>query len=927
LDNNVKITFTGTGTLTNVDGDIFGVVMHGNGNATNSTVEISVGDGTLINSDGDIFGALLYSNTGTGDIVNATVDISVGGGTIASDNEITGGNTNGSGSISKSGVKITVASGTVTNESAVTGAISNSGSASSNFVDITVGDGGTFTIADDSEAYIMASSTDDGNALENRVNIKLGDGATFALGTNPSSADSYVMGANVSGDGTAEENSVSVTCIDPSNCGTFQAYRVFGAATQDGKSIKNTVGISAASIIRGDVIGGNSMNGAVEQNQVSLSGDVEIGGNVSGGSSYSNKTEGNTVSLNGGTVIDGDVFGGWTSTGIASGNTVNLNGDDHVKGTVNGGWADTGKADGNTVNLIGSSLIDGDVYGGFSVSGTADGNTVNMTGDVEVKGDVYGGLSTTGSADSNSVVLIDFEDASASSGNIYGGFSIGSSKGNNVSITNSTISKSIIAGYTTSSTADAVENSIYLGGNIKLANAAVKLSGGSTAGTGDSFTKNTLTLDFVDYSGGAATTFAALSDFDTINVNVATSVAMKAVEGAGGPPIIPVAQADLGSSSSPTVINTNMIGDGDIPDGAVLNMLPAGASTTGDAVVNLRLNFFNLVTTPLNNAQLTVLAHGLTDEAKVFGELPLADVSFVNRGSDLLAGQGIPSAMASAFGSTGVAAFATLGYGQYRTETGSHIDVKGLSGEIGAAIGTETSAGPFAVGFFLEFGDGSFDSYNEFAGVPAIHGEGDLSYIGGGLFARLDLGQFDSSHPYFEISARFGKTDADFKSRDISFVGPDFKFDMDAKYWGFHAGGGYVIDFKGNGFDATLDLSAKYFHTRRGGDDFLILGNRVNLSSVTSSRVKVGARLNAAITQTIKGYFGLYYEHEFDGDSRVTYGGVALPEATLKGSSAVGELGLIVSAPESPVEFQMGVQGSVGRRDGISGNLSVRYTF
>jgi hypothetical protein len=315
----------------------------------------------------------------------------------------------------------------------------------------------------------------------------------------------------------------------------------------------------------------------------------------------------------------------------------------------------------------------------------------------------------------------------------------------------------------------------------------------------------------------------------------------------------------------------------------------------------------------------------VNDDAKALSELPLADVSFVNLGSDLIASQAIPAAMASAFGTVGVATFASVSYSWQRAETGSHVDVKGLSGDIGLAVGTETSAGPFAAGAFLEFGDGSFDSYNDFAGIPTVHGEGDLSYLGGGVFARLDLGQLEASHPYFEVSARFGKTDADFRTRDFQAAyGTEIKFDFDARYYGFHAGGGYVI---GLGDTLSLDLSAKYFYTHRDGEDFLIEGDRASLSSVVSSRIKAGGRLNFGITESIKGYFGAYLEHELDGDSTVTYVNTKLPEVTLGGTSGVGELGLIVRAPSSPFEVQLGVQGSGGRKDGLSGSLSLKYTF
>jgi hypothetical protein len=322
----------------------------------------------------------------------------------------------------------------------------------------------------------------------------------------------------------------------------------------------------------------------------------------------------------------------------------------------------------------------------------------------------------------------------------------------------------------------------------------------------------------------------------------------------------------------------------------------------------------------------TITGREASPQAKAVSELPLADVSFVNYGSDLLVGQTIPAAIAGIAGEIGVAAFATVGYSWQRTETGSHVDVKGFSGDVGIAVGAETSVGPFAAGLFLEFGKGSYDSFNEFNGFASVRGEGDLSYLGGGAFARLDLGAKDASRPYFEASFRFGRTDGDFGTRD--FEGTDNRpvdYDLDSDYFGFHAGGGYVIAF--SGFDGTLDLSAKYFHLRRDGDDFTLLGGDATLSSVTSSRIKAGGRLTVGITPVIRTYFGAYFEHELDGDSRVTFMDVPLPEASLGGSTGIGELGLLVSSPGGGLEFQIGVQGSAGRRDSFSGNMSLRYTF
>jgi hypothetical protein len=491
---------------------------------------------------------------------------------------------------------------------------------------------------------------------------------------------------------------------------------------------------------------------------------------------------------------------------------------------------------------------------------------------------------------------------------------------------NTALGSDVIGGYVGNGTGNATNNKVKLSGEINLSSAGLNLSGGA-GGVTDTRTGNTLEMNEVDYGSGPSS-FGTISNFENYNLTVTSKQAQDASSSL--PTSLLVATTiDLGTDANLVV---NVTGQGQLTVGQKLTVMTGTTPLSGNvkvlAVGSQGLFREYVYNTSATSTEIFAEVEEVITRAdtKALSELPLADVSFVNRGSDLIAGQGIPAAMTSIAGNVGVVAFATVGYGWHRAETGSHVDVKGMNGDVGIAFGTETSAGPFAAGAFVEFGDGTFDSYNEFAGIPSVHGEGDLSYIGGGVFARLDLGQSDASRPYFEASVRFGKTDAEFRTRDFQLAnGREIKYDFDAKYWGFHVGGGYIIDF--SSFDGTLDLSAKYFHTDREGDDFLIDGERASLSSVTSSRVKAGGRLTAGLTPSIKTYFGLYYEYEFDGDSHVTFAGTDLPKVTLGGSTGIGELGLIVSTPDSPLEVQMGVEGSAGSRDGISANLSLRFTF
>ncbi|MDR3152752.1 MAG: hypothetical protein LBW85_00425 [Deltaproteobacteria bacterium] len=721
--------------------------------------------------------------------------------------------------------------------------------------------------------------------------------------------------------------------------------------------------------VTGDVIGGYAENVAgalIEGNEVILSGTAAItrdvhGGGVkwSDGSLTANAVTLNNVKMSAGTVA-GRVIGGHVTAGKADFNTVMLTGGRAA--AVAGGYSSAGtaevsdneaslrSADGavsvsavygghvagagsvsrNKVKLEAGQHalnVSGEVIGGKSASaGDAVSNIVSLkglSGASSITGPVTGGHAAGGKAVSN---VVELENVSISGFNITGGFGSGGATGNNVLIRDSAVGSDVFGG--NSSSGPATGNKVTLSGTVTFS-AGHALRGGVSAT--DGFTGNTLVLDHV--AAPVSGNFGAISGFESFVILVSDTAAKAAAAPSGA--LIKAASADLnGPGGAVSGFEIGIDGQGYLSPGDVVHIVDSAApiapapgvkarATQGLLVYDLALD--NAVPSQLKGTVASVSADA---QARSFSEAPMASASFVNGGADLLASRAIPAAIAAASGEPGVSAFAALGYGRYRAETGSHVDVEGLSGDVGAAFVTRTSVGPFTAGAFFEFGDGSYESYNGFGGITGVRGEGDVSYVGGGILARLEIGRPESSRPYLEASARLGKTDYDFLTRDIlAYAGQAVKFALDGKYRGFHAGGGYIVALKPLGFDANLDFSARYLYMRRDGDDFTVMGHRASVSAVTSSRLKAGARLDFGITPSIRPYFALFFEREFGGGSQVTYVNVKLPETTLKGSTGIGDLGLIVSSPGSPLEFQAGLQGSVGRREGISGSMSLRYTF
>jgi hypothetical protein len=676
-----------------------------------------------------------------------------------------------------------------------------------------------------------------------------------------------------------------------------------------------------------------------------------IGTSVFG--AYVGEINGSTVSDNGVEITGDDVQitldvigGGWekyisedTDT-IATRNWVKIS-TGSVGRNVVGGQISSGTAKSNEIYLSGGT-VEGFVAGGYSAGtegvGATSDNEVSISKDAVILDNVYGGFSHRADANDNKVLIADL--ATAVAGSVYGGYAsiepsdtyAASSNGNTVTIKNSHLNSDVFGGYSAASSGTAHRNTVRLEGKLELERVDLELTGGF-ASSAVQWEGNSLVMDNVSYATSTRS-FGTVTGFEYFDF-ILTSDQLVAADVSQGIPAAVISSDEifLGTDATAAKIKIDLGSGAALPSVGQKFLLFESASPVEGQVGSVSVGHHGMFTdieyaTDSDTYGITLEVKSITtrEDAKALSELPLADVSFVNFGSDILASQAIPAAIASVSATVGATAFATIGYGWHRSETGSHVDVKGMNVVMGIAVGTETTIGPFMAGAFLEFGEGAFESYNEFANIPSVHGEGDLSYIGGGVFARIDAGFPGTSRPYFEASARFGKTDADFRTRDFFVAqGREISYGFGAKYRGFHAGAGYIIDFAG--FNGTLDLSVKYFYLRREGDEFMIEDERTSLSSVTSSRIRSGARLTVGLTPSIRTYFGLYFEHEFDGDSQVFFSGTALPKATLRGSTGVGELGLLVSAPDSPLEVQLGIQGSAGRRDGISANLSLRYTF
>ncbi len=75
-------------------------------------------------------------------------------------------------------------------------------------------------------------------------------------------------------------------------------------------------------------------------------------------------------------------------------------------------------------------------------------------------------------------------------------------------------------------------------------------------------------------------------------------------------------------------------------------------------------------------------------------------------------------------------------------------------------------------------------------------------------------------------------------------------------------------------------------------------------------------------------YVGVAFEHEFSGSCESTAYVHLVAAPSFEGSSGMGELGLVMKPSEDlPLSINLGVQGYLGQKQGVSGSCNFMYEF
>lgn len=717
-----------------------------------------------------------------------------------------------------------------------------------------------------------------------------------------------------------------------------------GSGSASGDVLDNTVQVTDNAFIYGDVYGGllylnpadagNTITGKVEGNEVTVSGGEIVGavfGGQAAGHSGTSQATNNRVTVSNGAIgtggggVNTGIVGGYafstTGTATAKGNVVTISGGEMTY-SVQGGYAEsdygTATALENRVT-INNGNINANVYGGLAqnknpgTTGEAFQNTVTINGGT-ITGWVLGGYADKGASSYNHVEITN-GNVGSSGTFVKGGWSVdGESHHNTIFISGGKIDGAVYGGY--SDSGGAYNNSVTLSGSPEFSNNTVIYGGYSNAA--GNVTGNTLNV--LGYTGSSV---VSVQNFENYNFVLASQTG-------NGDTVLSITNGVV------ELNNTNIAITG-VETGSVLKagdevtLISATQNTftsfSGDSARQGALLSYDFehVDTTTNALVVRVKSTGAQAQAKGFSEGRLAALAFVNQGADFIANKALSLAVQDTQNGRLLTPFAIMGGGKSRYQSGSHINVEGVSALAGLAWGHNLTPGRLTLGAFFEAGWGNYNTHNSFNNAPSVRGDGDTEYYGGGILGRFDFAGSATGGFYTEASARIGSASNDFSSHDLGVGGAKAHYNSNSLYYGLHGGLGYIFNLTET---MRLDAYGKLFWTHQNSDSVHIFGQTLKFDAANSFRARLGSRLSLELAPGFTPYGGAAYEYEFCGKAKATAHGYGILTPEIKGGSGIFEVGGIIQPDlDMGLYFDFAAQGYVGKREGLTGSISVGFSF
>lgn len=603
-----------------------------------------------------------------------------------------------------------------------------------------------------------------------------------------------------------------------------------------------------------------------------------------------------------------------------------------------------------TINEVtGKTVINNSVRGSYVRSSSGDAYAQDSTVTVEsgsVNGDIYGGYAiNTGNGNQNTIVETSGNIVNVSGGttsNIIAGYvgsfaSAGKSlkvQDNNIILTgDSTVNGSVIGGYFRLPNFSDVksiikDNTIILSDNVDLKQAdlyGAYIEAKIDADDVYEYSGNDLIVD-----GWKGKQVNSLNNFNNIKfqniewenegvvIDVLNNNATSSLENtnidfrdsttlAGGTTLnvndymyfVKTDNGNLGTKAENILVNQN--GNGD-------NIFTAGVAFEGTGEVEVEEN---------GNVKYTIKDVKTTDQTDSVGEGSSIAAAFLVTGGDLVV-EGLNAMEQDQL--FGTKTFAIVEGHDSTFDVADDVKVNGWNGLYGVGNIKELDDGNLSYAAFFENGIANYRTYNSFLG-ETFRGDGTIVYNGGGLAGRYKK----DNGVYAEASLRAGllKNDMENIFRDGNGIAHSYK--TETPYYALHLGIGKYIPVNES---TDWDLYTRFYHTYNDGDEFTVAGDKFDVDSITSDRLRIGARYITNKHNKWGTYYGAAWEYEFNGDADVSVNGTSLDTESLQGSSYFAEIGFNYQKDKtSPWAFEGRMRGYTGVREGISGILRATYSF
>lgn len=663
-----------------------------------------------------------------------------------------------------------------------------------------------------------------------------------------------------------------------------------------------------------NIYGGYSHSGSVENNIVEVFGSTaqaDLPAIYGGFSNVKGDAIQNMVFIRSGATVYGEIAGGYTlNQGKAEGNIVVIEQNATVNTTtINGGLGN----DANENKVFIHGLVTGNVYAGHAntYTGKADKNLLYIGATGKVTKDAYASFNISSPAPSGSQNILVIEDGVVE-GNAAAALNNVGGTGNELHL----IGKAIVKGGA-GANLDGWQENAY-----RNLNGLVHVRGTASVGGLEGFDQ--LILELIDDNVNTAA-LTITNEYEVIYqsdpildlTNVSTIINGDALtDPTSGAKLIVSQNQSLNlmvddkttftDETNVFVDQTWLVSDAVAADGGI-QIDEVYIDPKGNIVTSL-----DGVETILGKKEEKIVKP--TVESRTLSESFLGTIAFVNQGAEFIADEGI-RAMAESASHDSISTFGAIHGGTSKYETGSHVDVDGVT----LATGATTKIGNLMLAGFIEAGWASSESH-----VTNADGDGDHDYYGVGLATRYSF----NKPFYIDGSLRLGKASTEF---DGHYAKDAAEYDADSLYGSVHIGAGYVFNLMEQ---LDLDVYGRYIFTYLEGDKVSLGGNNgsLDMENTKTHAFRVGARLAGDITENATWRFGLAYEHVSDGDAKsdLLASGLRVPldVPTLEGNTGIVEAGFSMRPDtSSPWSINFGLKGYVGDREGVSGNASVVYSF